>query len=479
MTLKRIIGLLAAGLLSGCTVGPDYHTPPEVKAGADWAEHADTRAPSITPWWQTLRDATLDDLVTRALASNPDLQASRARIAESRAARDAAFARLLPQAGVAGGINMLRQSENGPLPLRQIPFIPRDETIRDIEFDASWDADLFGGQRRAVESARALQQAAVATDQDLRLSLVAELVRDYLVLRGEQREQAILADELSVLTDNESAARARVLAGDAPQSVLDQATQARENLASQLPALTGSLHGLALSIGILTGRPPESGLALLDSQGQFPSLAPIPVGQRAEVLRRRPDVRAAERKLAAATANIGIATAQWFPQLTIGASAGFQSLQPGNLFTMPSQTGSIFPLISWQILDGGRIRAQIHAAEAQQQQAAQTYVSTVLAALADAERALSDYQQALQSVHSNQAALAAASSADNHSAQSFAAGESNRQDRLASRLTMLQAQFGAQQARTLAAVDWVALEKALALPVEPADITSTSTSQHP
>ena len=465
MTTTKWTTLLAAGLLSGCTVGPDYHAPPAVATGQGWAEPANTQAPASVSWWRSLGDAQLDELVRRALSDNPDLQASRARIAESRAARDAAFARLLPQANLATGIDMLRQSENGPLPLRQIPFIPRDETIRDVEFDASWDADLFGGQRRALESARALQQASLASAEDLQLSLVAELVRDYLLLRGEQREQAILDAELATLTDDVAAVHARVVAGDTPQSSLDQAIQTRENLAAQLPALVAAQRALAYSIGILTGQPPEKGLVLLDSAGRFPELVPIPVGERADVLRRRPDVRAAERRLAAATANIGVATAQWFPHLAIGASAGFQSLQPGNWLTMPSQTGSIFPLISWQILDGGRIRAQIHAAQAQQHEAAQAYVSAVLSALADAERALSDYHQALQSVDRSRSALAASRRADAHASEAFAVGETNREDRLASRIGLLQVQLAEQQATTLAAVDWVALNKALALPV--------------
>ncbi len=469
--MTRHIGIMGAAsclvlvLLAGCTVGPDYHAP-DLDQGKGWSAPVDTAAIHSTPWWQDLHDPVLNQLVQLALEKNPDIQASQSRIVEARAARDAAFAQLMPQASLGGGVDVLRQSENGPLPLAKIPFIPRDETIRDVEFDASWDADLFGGKRRTMQSAQAQQQAAIATTQDLRMSLIAELVRDYVALRGEQRELQSMQQQLALYQQNEDAVAARVKAGDMPQSALDQAVLATDNVSAQLPALTASLRALAFSVGILTGRPPEQGLALLDNLGQFPALEPVPVGQRADVLRRRPDVRVAERKLAAATANIGVAKSAWFPQLTINASAGFQSLEPGNWFTMPSQTGSVFPFISWRILDGGRIQAQVHAAKAQQQEAAHAYVAAVLGALADAERALSDYQHALDTHQREQAALQAAQRADDHAARSFASGETTRQDRLTSQWALVQTQLAEQQAATQAAIDWVALNKALALPVE-------------
>ncbi len=466
MNLKRWhwVGGLALTGLTACTVGPDYHAP-HTDIGQGWSQPASTATPAAQSWWQSLHDAELNRLVVLALQHNPDLQASRARIVQARAARDAAMGLLLPQAGIAASVNALRQSENGPLPLRQIPFIPRDETIRDVEFDASWDTDLFGANRRTIEAARAQHQAAIASAQDVRMSLVAELVRNYLMLRGEQREWQARQQVVSLLQDNVDTVKRRVTARDVPQSALDQAVMQCDAAAAQLPAMRASLRALALSIGILTGRPPESGLYLLDSPGVFPRLAGIPVGERADVLRRRPDVRVAERQLAAATAEIGVAKAQWFPQLVISAGAGFQSIEPGNWLTMPSQTGTIMPLVSWQIFDGGRIEAQVHAAQARERSAAQAYVSVVLAALDDAERALSDYRHALDTLQREQDALDAAQRADAHAQAAFAAGEIDRQDRLTSQLALTDARIAMLVARTQAASSWVALNKALGLPV--------------
>lgn len=453
-----MLGLTA--LITGCTVGPDYHQP-VIDTGKGWAEPVGVAGTQPDAWWTALHDAQLNQLVDLALSKNPDLQASRARIMQSRAARDEARSVLLPQAQVQGSIDQLRQSVNGPLPLAKLPFIPRDETIRDIEFDASWQLDLFGGARRGIESAQAQHQAAIANAQDLQRSLVAELVRDYVNLRGDQRQLLAQQAELVALNSNIDAIGQRVAAGDVPVSELDEAVVQRETIAASLPTMQANLRALALSIGVLTGQPPESGLYVLNTTGQDVALVPIPVGERADVLRRRPDVRAAERQLASATADIGVATAQWFPQLGISAAAGFQSLEPGNLLTEPSQIGSIMPLISWRILDGGRIQAQIHAAKARQQIAAQNYTKIVLTALNDAERSLSDYQRARDSLVLMQGAFDAAQRAQTHMQARFAAGDVNRQDAVTSQLALAQAQINLQAVRTVATVDWVALNNAL------------------
>lgn len=446
--------------LAGCTVGPNYHQP-DIPLGKGWSEHGTNGLVDQHEWWQQLHDATLNRLVSTALAGNPDWQAARSRIQQARAERDAVQANLMPQLSAEGYVDALRQTENGIMPLKQIPIIPRDANIYDAEFDASWEIDLFGGLRRRVEAARDQQAASVASAEDLRESLVAEVVRDYLTLRGEQHQFVAMQDQLTAVDAQCTLLQQRVAAGDVPAYQLDAAQQQREQLAAALPGLRAGLRAQAMALAVLEGKLPEQELALLDSSSAWPDLTPFPVGQRADVLRRRPDVRVAERQLAAATADIGVAQDEWFPHLILNASAGYQALQPGELWQSSSQTGSIIPMISWRILDGGRIKADIHAAKAQQAIAAKAYVKAVLGALNDAEQSLSNYHRSLDSVRHQQLALAAAQRAATRANQRFQAGDINRQDMLAVQLTLDQARLTLAQARTQAAVDMVALRKAL------------------
>jgi NodT family efflux transporter outer membrane factor (OMF) lipoprotein len=459
IAMMVLYGYLLAGA-TACTVGPNYHKP-DMPVGKGWSEKQAAGQIGQHEWWRGLHDATLDRLVNGALAGNPDWQAARDRIRQARAQRDAVQSALAPQLGAMGYVNALRQTENGIMPLKQFPIIPRDANIYDAEFDASWEIDLFGGLRRRVEAARAQQAASVASAQDLRESLIAEVVRDYLTLRGQQHELKALQHQLSVVDAQCELLRQRVASGDVAAYLLDAALQQREQMAASLPGMQAGLRAQAMALAVLEGELPESELGLLNSSAGWPVLMPFPVGERADVLRRRPDVRVAERQLAAATADIGVATDEWFPHLILNASAGYQALQPGQLWQSSSQTGSIMPLISWQILNGGKVRADIHAAKAQQDIAAKAYVKTVLAALDDAEQALSNYHQMLDSVRHQELAFAAAQRAADRADQRFQAGDTNRQDMLSAQLALDDAQLLLAQARTEAAVDMVALRKAL------------------
>jgi outer membrane protein TolC len=185
------------------------------------------------------------------------------------------------------------------------------------------------------------------------------------------------------------------------------------------------------------------------------------VGERADILRRRPDVRAAERRLAARTADIGVATAELFPKLTIGAGGGFQSLDAGNLFDSASRTFSIMPLISWRVFDGGRVRAEIRASEARQEQAALAYEKAVLGALGDAERALSDYHFGLDEVQRQRTALEAARTSYAHAQTRYAAGDIALTELLAEERVLRDAEDAYARTHTATAIELVALYKAL------------------
>ncbi|KZC40728.1 RND transporter [Rhodanobacter sp. FW510-R12] len=450
-------------LLGACAAGPDYREPPKVDTGSGWTQ-PDTAAQApaaLSTWWTSLGDPTLERLVAAALSDNLDVRQAQARIAEERALRDRAAGGYAPSVGVSGSVTRRRQSKNGPLPIGSIPGLARDQTIHDAGFDAGWEIDLFGGTRRAVQGAEASMQATQEDAAGVRISVAAEVARSYLSLRGAQRELAAREASVQALAQTADLVGKRFDAGDAAQADVDAAQARLDAAAAGLPAIQARLRAAALGLGVLLGAPPERELALLDTTAAEITLAPIPVGQRADILRRRPDVRAAERRLAARNADIGVATAELFPKLSIGASGGFQALDASQLFDSASQRFSIVPLISWRVFDGGRVRAEIRASEAREQQAAFAYEKAVLAALGDAERALSDYQLDLDAVRRQQAALDAARRSYVHAQTRYAAGDIALTELLAEERVLRDAEDGYVRTHTAAAIDLVALFKAL------------------
>lgn len=450
-------------LLGACAAGPDYRGPPKVDTGSGWTQPvAAAPAPaSLSSWWTTLGDPTLDRLVATALSDNLDVRQAQARIAEERALRDRAAGGYAPSVGASASVTRRRQSKNGSLPIGSIPGLARDQTIHDAGFDAGWEIDLFGATRRAVQGTEARIQAAQDDATGVRVSVAAEVARSYLSLRGAQRELAAREASVQALAQTAELVGQRFHAGDAAQADVDAAQARLDAAAAGLPAIQARLRAAALGLGVLLGAPPEHELALLDTTAAEVTLVPIPVGQRADILRRRPDVRAAERRLAARSADIGVATAELFPKLSIGAGGGFQALDAGRLFESASQTFSVMPLISWRVFDGGRVRAQIRASEAREQQAALAYEKAVLTALGDAERALSDYQLGLGAVRRQQAALDAARRSYAHAQARFAAGDIALTDLLAEERVLRDAEDGYARTHTAAAIDLVALFKAL------------------
>jgi NodT family efflux transporter outer membrane factor (OMF) lipoprotein len=358
-------------------------------------------------------------------------------------------------------VSRQEQSLNGMLPVGRIPGLTRDVTLHDVGFDAAWELDLFGGARRRVESAGAAAQAALEQARDAQVSVAAEVARAYLTLRGAQRELAARERAVAALGATLDSQRRRVQAGDLAGRDLENAQGQLDEAAARLPGLRAQAEGAALGLGVLLGGLPEREAGLLATAPGELALAPIPVGERADLLRRRPDVRVAERQLAAATADIGAARAEWFPKLRISAAAGFEAQRLGDLFDSGSRTARIAPLISWRIFDGGAVKAEIRAAEARQQVAALAYEKAVLAALADGERALSGYRQALEGVRAQQAVLDTARRGYAHQERRFQAGDIAVAELLVADRAVREAEGGLAQAQTVAAIDLVALCKAL------------------
>ncbi len=454
---------LLSTLLAACAVGPEYRSPPPIDTGTGWTEPVTTTAapPGLARWWSALGDPVLERLIDTALAENLDLRLAEARIDEARALRDRVAGHQAPVLAAGASVNRRRQSENGPLPIGVIPGLDATQTIYDTGFDAAWELDLFGANRRALEGAGARLQATELEARGVRMRVIAEIARTWFSAVGAGHELRAQQATVAALQQTLDLVRRRAALGDASIADVDVADAQRAAAEAVLPDIEARRRAAILGLGVLLGTPPERELALLDAAPSSLALLALPVGERADVLRRRPDVLAAERRLAASTADIGVATAELFPKLSIGLGGGFQALDVGDWFESSSTRASILPLISWRLFDGGRVRAEIRAREAAERQAALAYEQTVLVALGDAERTLGDYRASLDTLARRLAALGASQRSFNHASARFAAGDIARIEWLAAERLLHEAEISAVRARTAAAVQMVALYKAL------------------
>lgn len=401
-----VVLLTGVSLLSACAVGPKYVAPP-VEVGQSWSQSVSTDPAEVSQWWRRFNDPTLDRLIEQAQANNHSVRQALSRVAEARALREAVGGARYPVLDAKGSVTKRRQSENGPLPIGVIPGVERDQTIYETGFDALWELDLFGRTRRSIQAADARVEAAVHRSELTELTIAAEVARSYLTMRGLQRERAAVASGIELARHAQQLIRRQYELGDVAQAQVAQTDAEVATAEAELPLLDAEIRASALALGTLVGGLPESELNLLSERTAYPELVQLPVGERADLLRRRPDVLAAERQVAAATADIGVATAELFPRLAISAAGSFQSLDAGELFTSASEAWSVTPLISWRIFDGGRIRANIRASEARARTAALAYEEAVLAALSDAEQSLSRYHYGLAALDQQAKAVAA------------------------------------------------------------------------
>ena len=424
-----LLAVLSCGLLANaCSVGPEYQ-PPILSTGPGWSRPAETPAPlapdDLGRWWERFGDPTLDRLIETALENNLSVRQATIKIAEARATRDWVAGRRLPEVSAATVLNGQRLSENGLLPIDRIPDLERDLAIIDLGFDASWEADLFARTSNRMASAQARLQSAEEEHRAAHLRVVAEIARAYFALRGGQRRLISAESAVASIERTASLVRLRVDAGEAARIELVKVEADLLSLQAQLPALRAELRATALALSTLVGDLPETELGLLDQSPQPLELSPFPVGERAALLARRPDLRSAERQLAAATADIGVAMAELYPRLSIGARGGFQAQKASDLLSSASATWSIVPAFSWRVFDRGRVRAEIRIAEARAEAAALAWEAAVLTALGDAERALARYRGGLDALEQSRRAVAAASRARDLERIRYEAGETS------------------------------------------------------
>lgn len=394
----KTIGTILASILAGCAVGPDYEAPrpetPEAwhsleapKAG----QASDARAvvADLSAWWTSFGDPALVRLVERSLAGSLDLRVAASRVREARALRGVARGGLLPEAGVGGAYERARPSEEGFFPSDGEPFHHYQ-----AGFDASWEIDVFGGNRRRLEAAVAEVEASEEAFRDVRVSLVAEVARTYVDFRSAQSRGRIARLNLEAQRKTAQVIRARLDAGQATELDVSRAEAQVSVTASMIPLLETlerrSLHAIAL----LLGKAPGAGAAELSAPAPIPGApAVIPVGLPTDLLRRRPDLRRAERELAAATARVGAATADLYPRFFLSGSLGSESVDASDFLAPASRAWSFGPSISWSLFQGGRIRANIEVRNARQERAAIRFEQALLGALRDVEDALTAHSR--------------------------------------------------------------------------------------
>ena len=379
----------AAVLLSACAaVGPDYAAP-QVDAPAQWSETAIAVAQPVAleRWWSSFGDAQLDALVERGLTASPQLELALARVDEARAALGASRADLLPQVDGSASFERFRRStlNQGGAPF----FGRRDISSWSVGFDARWELDLFGGLRRGVEAAFADAQSLEEARRAAAVSLVAEIARNYVELRVLQQRLATARQRIEV---QDETAQIVVLRADAGVASELDSTRARAQVAAaraDAPALEAQVAARLHRLGVLVGVAPSALKVELGEAGAIPlARLALAVAQPVEVLAQRPDVRQAERACAAASARLGVAVAQRYPRVSLGAGFGWLANETDDLFDAAALRGSILPSLSLPIFDAGLRAAQVEAATAREEQALAQYRVVVLGALEEVENSL-------------------------------------------------------------------------------------------
>jgi NodT family efflux transporter outer membrane factor (OMF) lipoprotein len=407
--------ILVVSVISGCTVGPDYHAP-----SVPLPDHFGATTRPVTEhvdfahWWTTFNDPMLNSLIDRAAADNLDLKIAAARIREARAQRGVASAGLYPAVDTSASYRRSRTSENafafngsgepagstgansagGATGNTFGAFTPPGATtdLFQAGFDASWEIDVFGGVRRDVEAADADISAQIENHRDTLVSLFAEVARNYLELRGFQQQIEIAARNVKIQQDAADVAQSKArLAGGSELDVARAQAQVATT-SSQIPALESQRDQAAHRLAVLIGREPRALIAELGPAQPIPQGPPeVPPGLPSDLLRRRPDIRRAERELAATSARIGVATADLYPKFSITAALGMQSEQFSHLADWRSRFWNIAPGVSWNLFDAGRIRSNIRVQNEREQQALFRYQQNILTALEDVENALTAY----------------------------------------------------------------------------------------
>jgi multidrug efflux system outer membrane protein len=392
--IKKIFLTGVVLYLAGCSVGPDY-TAPSFNFKDLWtsSDSKTTQPEAInTKWWTVFNDPLLEKYIARAIENNKDIKIALANVRGARAARREQGGSFWPEIG--GDASADRSKSSGATSSNNNGQI---RNTYDAGFDASWEIDIFGGNRRAYEATNARIGASQAQYQDVMLSTLSEVARTYYEARGLQKRIAITEQNTQLLKDTFDVVQDRLEVGETSNFDLARAQGEYELTHARLPNLNADLKASIYGLSVLLGEAPEFLLSEMQKTEPLPTPPDVvPVGLRSDILRRRPDIRLAERELAASVADIGAETAELFPKFFLTGDIGSQALLFGDVFSAGSGVWSLASAIQWSVFEGGAIRARIDQEEAESEAALAQYEKSVLEALRDAETALVRYGEELE-----------------------------------------------------------------------------------
>jgi NodT family efflux transporter outer membrane factor (OMF) lipoprotein len=470
--MRHALPLLALALLGACTVGPDYKGPPAVASDAVTrgtfvraADPALTNAPGLARWWETLADPTLNALVDDALAHSPTIDAAQANLRAAQEQYRQQRAARLPSVSASAvylnarlpGTNLGGGQQGGGGGDTTLDFY-------NLGAMASWEPDLFGGGRRTLEQQRAVEGQRFAQLADAQVTLSAQVAQAYVALRDAQARARLNAQSSTLQRRQLALVEQRYAAGTASQLQVERLRNQLNSTDAQTIPLAAQIDEYKGQLAVLTGRAPGALDATLATAVAVPlPPAQVPIGDPAALIQHRPDIRAAERALAADNAKIGVATARKFPSLNLlgiiglGGTGVSDVLDPSKLATVAA------PMLNWSFLDFGRNRAAVRQAEAQRDVADAQYRQTVLEALQDAETSLSRFGNARQQLAQLLLAEQSATRAATLNAQRVDAGTSTLVDQLDIERQRLSATIGAEQGRAQLTNNYIAVQKSLGL----------------
>jgi NodT family efflux transporter outer membrane factor (OMF) lipoprotein len=424
---RALASMALAVALSACMAGPNY-TRPDLKTGPDYAQQSQLRerapaapAPALDTWWTGFDDPALIRIIGRALTQNLDLAAAIARVDQARAAAREAGAQLAPQGSLDGQVVQQHQSTKGPLGqiASTFPGYTRTQTVENIGVGASWEIDVAGGLHRGAEAADAEAQAAEAAQDGVRVSVAAEAADAYFQVRGAQERIRLAQQQVDTEAQLLDLVCVRLAGGLATAREQAQAQALVLQAQATLPPLRITLAQQLNRLDVLMGAAPGTYAAEL--QNSAPSFSVPTIGTEGGpdmLLRRRPDVIAAERRLAASNARIGVAVAEYYPKVSLGGLLGFESLQSGSLFSSAAFQPQAVLGLHWRLFDFGRVDAEVAQAKGANAEALAQYRQSMLRATEDVENAIVELAQLevqhrdlLQEVTAHQQARSAAQDA--------------------------------------------------------------------
>jgi NodT family efflux transporter outer membrane factor (OMF) lipoprotein len=471
---------IALIFLSGCAVGPNY-CPPEQTLSDEWnAQDSFSTQKPLSAWWNAFEDPLLTTYIEQAVQCNNDLLKAEAAIVEARALRQMAASKFFPQVNMDFSAVKTYFSKNGPVfaispgdtagggipsTTTGLPFnlqIPQIQNLFTFLFDASWEIDFFGKTRRTVEAADAHAESVIEERNNLLITTLAEVARNYLELRSFQTHRELLHKQIDLLEHISKITTAQWNAGYVNRLDLDIIEAELAKTRSALPEMHAQIYRNIYSLALLTGNLPEAlveDLLVLAPLPQLPNN--IAVGLRSDLLKRRPDVRRAERELAAATALVGVAVASFYPTFTLLGDGGLQSLQLRNLFQAASRTFALGGDLNMPVFQGGKLIGNLRASEARTCMAGYSYQQTVLNALSETEQTLTAYSDDLEKIKEWTLNVELLSDLAHLTNQRYQKGLSGLIQSLDSDRLVINAKINLLQSSSSALLDLVKLYKAL------------------